>query len=139
MNPPASVLALDVGDKRIGVSVAAVGSQFPRPLMTLAHDETIFQQIQRLIDENSVKEVIVGLPRDMKGNETDQTRSVRAFASKLTAELGVTVHLQDEAATSLKAEAELRARGKPYEKYAIDALAATYILEDYLQGVKHGL
>lgn len=132
-----SVLALDVGDKRIGVAIVAVGSTFPRPLTTLQHDDSIWQQLQELATTHAANLFVVGLPRDLNGQETEQTAKVRAFVSALQQQLAVTVQLQDEAATSIKAERELQARGKPYEKTAIDALAATYILEDYVSGAHH--
>jgi putative holliday junction resolvase len=68
----------------------------------------------------------------MDGQETQQTRDTERFVSLLRDKTGLTVHMQDEALTSQKAEAELQARHKPYQKGDVDALAATYILEDYL-------
>jgi RNase H-fold protein (predicted Holliday junction resolvase) len=52
--------------------------------------------------------------------------------------IDIPVYRQDEAVTSLQATAELSSRGKPYSKAAIDALAATYILDDFLHSLKIG-
>jgi putative Holliday junction resolvase len=131
---PDSILALDVGDKRIGVAVARADVRFPRPLLTLTHDETIWQRIEGLMAEHDAGVIVVGLPRGLDGQETEQTRKAEAFVAALKERINVPVHLMDEATTSLKAEAELKSRGKPYEKSDIDALAATYILDDYLTG-----
>lgn len=76
--------------------------------------------------------LVVGLPRSLEGNDTAQTAETRAFARRLENTLELPVYLQDEALTSQKAEEELRARGVPYNKAEVDALAATYILSDFL-------
>lgn len=127
------ILALDVGGVRIGVAAADAQLRFANPLITLTNDETIWNRLAALIQEHDVQHIVVGLPRGLQGQETAQTSICREFAEKLSERLKVAVSMQDEAATSVKAEAELRERGKPYEKSDIDALAATYILEDYLQ------
>jgi putative Holliday junction resolvase len=129
---PVKILALDVGGVRIGVAMADAELKFANPLMTIVNDETVWDRLAALIKENDVQTVVVGLPRSLQGHETSQTQICRAFAKDVSERLQVAVALQDEAATSVKAEAELRSRGKPYEKSDIDALAATYILEDYL-------
>lgn len=131
--PPKAILALDVGEKRIGVARASVDARLARPLMTLDHSEDIWQILADLCDKQQASDVVVGLPRGLDGQETAQTRVARVFADTLEQRLGLAVYLQDEAVTSAQAEAELAARGKPYQKGDIDALAATYILEDFLQ------
>lgn len=127
-----SVLALDVGEKRIGVARASVEARLAQPLRTLNHDKNIWQVLADLAEEQQAGTIVVGLPRGLDGQETAQTRIAREFAANLEERLRVAVYLQDEAVTSAQAEAELAARGKPYQKGDIDALAATYILEDYL-------
>jgi putative Holliday junction resolvase len=136
-----TVLALDVGEKRIGVAVADIDLRFAKPLITLHNTEKIWEELYALIDEQQAGLIVVGLPRGLDGQETAQTKFAEVFMQELRANLGVPVRAQDEAATSVKAEQELKSRGKPYEKAAIDALAATYILEDYLGEHKdeHGL
>ncbi|MGH7241693.1 MAG: Holliday junction resolvase RuvX [Candidatus Saccharimonadales bacterium] len=126
------ILALDVGGTRIGVASADTQLRFANPLTTLLNDEAIWETLAALVQEHDVQTVVVGLPRGLEGQETAQTSICRDFAKTLSERLKIAVALQDEATTSLKAEAELKARGKPYEKSDIDALAATYILEDYL-------
>lgn len=129
-----SVMALDVGEKRIGVAVASLAAAIASPRDTIDNDENAFSKLKQLAKDENVNEVIVGLPRDMKGNETAQTRISKEFARELKKHIDLKVHYQDESLTSVKAEEELMARGKPYAKADIDALAATYILEDWLAG-----
>ena len=128
-----TILALDVGGARIGVARADVELKFANPLLTLPNDEHIWEALQALIEANAVQTLVVGLPRGLGGQETAQTSIARDFAKEASERLKIAIELQDEAMTSVKAETELRSRRKPYEKSDIDALAATYILEDYLQ------
>jgi len=136
-----TILALDVGEKRIGVAVADVELRFAKPLTTLHNTEKIWEELAQLIEHNQSGLIVVGLPRGLDGQETAQTQKAEIFMQRLRANLGLPVRAQDEATTSIKAEEELKSRGKPYEKSDIDALAATYILEDYLaeSGDEHGL
>jgi putative Holliday junction resolvase len=140
MTQTPTILALDVGEKRIGVAIATVGLHFAHPLTTLSHDGTIWQQLTDLVETNATGLFVVGLPRGLDGQETAQTRTTEVFMQQLRANIGLPIQPQDESVTSIKAEAELKSRGKPYEKGDIDALAATYILEDYLneQGAGSG-
>lgn len=125
-------LALDVGDKRIGVAFANAIARLPHPLTTILNNEQVWDVLAGIIAQEQVRCIVVGLPRNLNGDDTAQTKRARAFADALQARFAVEVHLQDEALTSAKAEAELAQKGKQYDKGAIDALAATYILEDYL-------
>lgn len=129
-----TVLALDVGERRIGVARAKLVTRLPHPLVTITRteDDDGTQAVADLMKDHQAALLVVGLPRGLDGQETAQTRSVQAFGSALEARIGLSIHWQDEALTSAKAESELQARKKPYAKGDIDALAATYILEDFL-------
>lgn len=132
-SPASSVIALDVGEKRIGVAQAGLPALLPRPLKTLANTSQIWHDLVGLVQEERAVAVVIGLPRGLQGQETAQTRTVELFGHELGQHLSVPLYWQDEAVTSRQAEAELKARGKPYAKGDIDALAATYILEDFLR------
>ena len=101
-----NVLALDVGERRIGVALASMEARMASPLLTLDRREhaDIMVRIKQLLAQHEIDTVVVGLPRGMEGQETDQTRSARQFAADLAEVCGLPVHLQDEAATSLAAE-----------------------------------
>lgn len=135
--PESAVLALDVGEVRIGVAIANPPVFIARPLVTILNSTDVTQEIKKLVVEQGVEHVVIGLPRGLNGQETAQTAKAQAFAAEIGRQLNIAYTLQDEAATSIKAEAELNARKKPYEKSDIDALAATFILEDYLKEVLH--
>ncbi len=127
-----TILGLDIGERRIGVASAHLQALFPHPLTTLADPQTFIADIVALCISERVAAVVAGLPRGLSGQETAQTAWVRQFAAEIQEKLTVPVYFTDEAVTSEKAESELKQRGKPYEKGDIDALAATYILEDYI-------
>jgi putative Holliday junction resolvase len=127
-----SILALDVGEKRVGVALASLAARLPRPLTTLPRDATLLTALEEIMRTEGVSAVVVGLPRNLQGDSTDQTRATEVFITELRNFTDRPIYTQDEALTSQKAETELQARGKAYDKGDIDALAATYILEDFL-------
>jgi len=127
-----SILAIDVGEVRIGVARADKIAGLATPLTTLRNDDEVFDKIANLCQENNVDTVIVGLPRNLDGQDTPQTSYTRSFADAMQIKTGFKVIFQDEAVTSKQAVSELISRGKAYVKEDIDALAAAYILEDYL-------
>lgn len=123
------ILGLDVGSVRTGVAIAHGMARLPRPLTTLTNNDSIFEAIQKLVVDEHVARVVVGLPRGMDGGYTEQTRQAEAFQQKLAGMLDVPVELSDETLTSVQAEAELA--GSNYTKADVDAIAACYILESY--------
>jgi putative Holliday junction resolvase len=99
----------------------------------LQNDESLWASLQEICATENIGLVVIGLPRGLDGQETSQTAYCREFAEKAKFTLGLEIALQDEALTSVKASAELASAQKSHSKEDIDALAATYILEDYLQ------
>jgi putative Holliday junction resolvase len=126
-----TLLALDVGEKRIGVARASMSVRIAQPLVTLSNDAEFLAGLKAIIVQEDVSELVIGYPRGLHGQSTHQTEYVEVFSAQLKT-LELPIHFQDEAVTSEKAESELKSRGKNYRKEDIDALAATYILEDYL-------
>ncbi|HEX5744213.1 MAG TPA: Holliday junction resolvase RuvX [Candidatus Saccharimonadales bacterium] len=133
-----SVLGLDVGGKRVGVAVASMTARLPRPLATLEQGDHLLDSLGDIVKSEDVGAFVVGLPRGMEGQHTAQTAEAEAFAESIRSRFDLPVYMQDEAVTSKQAEEELKARGKPYGRGDIDALAATYILQDWLAGHRKG-
>lgn len=129
-----NLLALDVGDKRVGVAIVADGVAVPRLLPTLQNDASLLDQLRGITEQRHIERIVVGLPRNLSGEETAQTKSVRSFAKKLKTELNLPVDFQDEALTSVGAEQTLKNGGGAYQKSDIDSLAASQILLDYIGG-----
>jgi putative Holliday junction resolvase len=129
---PRSVLALDVGSKRVGVAVASLQARLPQPLETLnATDTELLPALEAIIKREDVGRLVIGLPRGLSGQQTAQTETIIRFTKTLQAHFDLPIDMQDEALTSKHAEEELQKRGKLYRPGDIDALAATYILEDW--------
>jgi len=127
-----NILALDVGQVRIGVAVASLVAKMPRPLTTINSSSEVYADIQKLADEQDAQIIVVGLPRGLDGQTTEQTNITDNFIMELKQNTNLQIYKQDEALTSKKAKEELESKGRPYSKEDIDALAATYILEDFL-------
>lgn len=127
-----SLLALDVGERRIGVAIADSSIRIAVAYDTIAVDGTEVAQVRELLSQESIDVLVVGYPRNQSGESTKQTAYVEGFVEKL-GQLDVSIVYQDESLTSVKAEEILKQRKQPYEKGEIDALAASLILQDYLE------
>jgi putative Holliday junction resolvase len=126
-------LGLDVGERRIGLALGDSIGRIAAPLTTLEVDGTEIVRLQRHMLEHDVTGLVVGLPRNMSGEETAQTNAVRQFVERRLAGFAMPLHFQDESLTSVAAEAELQKRKKHHTKGEVDALAATLILQDFLE------
>lgn len=126
-----AVLAIDYGQNRTGLAISRQDTNLAVGLTTVKTAE-IYAQLERLIKEMSVKRLIVGYPRGMNGQTTNQTKEVELFIKELASRFKIPIDTQDESLTSLKAENELIKLNKNYTKADIDQLAAVYILEDWL-------
>ncbi len=132
MDKRASILlALDVGEKRIGVASADAAIKIAVPVTTLTVDGTEVQVIADMATQIHSDVIVVGYPRNQSGEPTAQTAYVEAFAAKLKDI--APIEFQDESLTSVMAEDQLRSLGKPYAKADIDARAAAIILQDYME------
>lgn len=130
--PAKTLLALDVGDRRVGLALGDTVVRIAVPFGYLERGETIIRDITQIILEHHVETVVVGYPRNQSGEPTQQTAAVEAFAKEL-AEIDIDAELvfQDESLTSVEAERRL---GRVKDKGEIDAEAASIILQDYLEG-----
>lgn len=126
------ILALDIGERRIGIARGDTMIKIAVPLTTVLVDGTEFDQIRKLFDDERAETLVVGYPRNQSGDATAQTAYVESVAERLRSN-AIEVVYQDESLTSVIAEQRLAARGKPYKKADIDAEAAAIILQDYLE------
>jgi putative holliday junction resolvase len=133
----ARILAVDYGEKRIGLAVSDELGITASPLMTLARrsdDETVWQ-IAQLVSKLRVTQIVVGLPRRTDAQEGEMERKVKAFAEKLRQAVSVPVVLFDERFTTRIAEqvlleADLSRRKR---KQVRDRLAAVILLQSFLE------
>ena len=127
-----SYVALDIGEKRIGVALARDDVKIAMAYDTLNVDGGEVQAIAEIIVREKADVLVVGYPRNQAGEPTKQTEFVERFIEQLR-DIVSKIVFQDESLTSVKAEEILNARNQPYVKGEIDALAASLILQDYLE------
>ena len=125
-------IALDVGEKRIGVAVADDSVRIAVPFTTLEVDGNEITAIAELAIREDTDTIVIGYPRNQQGEATAQTDYVEKFARNLE-EIGPKLVFQDESLTSVLAEQRLIDQKKSYTKGDIDAQAACIILQDYLE------
>ncbi len=127
-----TLVGLDVGEKRIGVSVADLGVRIAVPFATVEVDGSEIQSIAEIVLKENAQTIVVGYPRNQQGEATAQTRYVEKFAERLE-DLDRKIVFQDESLTSVLAEQQLISHKRPYSKGDIDAQAAAIILQDYVE------
>ena len=121
------IIALDVGTVRTGIARASTAARIAEPLKTVPTGE-LAEEIRRLLAEDGMRQIIVGLPRNLNGEETEQTEWVRHFVEDLRSEFpDVDFLWQDEALTTVAATT-----GSDKKTTDPDAVAASIILQDYL-------
>lgn len=125
-------VALDIGEKRIGVAHADNQVRIAVPMGAVTVDGLEMSRLREIVTELQPSVLVIGYPRNQQGAATAQTVSTEMIAKKLEA-LGVPIVFQDESLTSVLAENHLKATKKPYSKSDIDAHAAAIILGDYLE------
>jgi putative holliday junction resolvase len=131
------ILGLDVGARRIGIAVSDGLGITAQGLETLErrNKRWDFEYLRRVIREYEVKEIVVGLPLRMSGNEGTQSEKMRAFADDLAQKFRIPVHLWDERLTSAEANRFLRETELSIEKRgkAVDRMAAVLILQGWME------
>jgi putative Holliday junction resolvase len=127
------VLGIDYGAKRVGLALA-LEDEMPQRFKVVANDDGLMACLVELAEDHDIDTVVVGLPRNLDGDDTAQTQEVREFVDQLADAFDCEVVLQDEADTSNIARQRLQmAKLPPVEvERLVDAEAATIILEDYL-------
>lgn len=134
------ILGIDYGDVRVGVAVSdllGITAQGLDTLIINCDDSKLILELSNLIKEYNVKDVVIGYPKNMNGTLSQKTQKVDELIPKIE-ELGVTVHKWDERLTTVsayKTMRELNISQKNKNKFA-DKLAATYILESYLNSLR---
>ena len=130
------MMGIDYGDARTGIAISDLLCSIVGTT-TVIHsrnaDKTI-TEIQRLIKENDVTEIVLGLPKNMDGTEGPRAQLCREFAERIKEVTGIDVTMWDERRTTVEAHNILSVHnyhGKK-RKDTVDAVAASLILEGYL-------
>ena len=137
MNEASRILAIDYGTRRMGLAISDPLGITAQGLETLErkNKKQDFAHLNRVLREYDVKEIVVGLPLRMSGEEGTQSEKIRMFAEQLAKKFGLPVHLWDERLTSAEANRFLRASELSIEKRAkaVDRMAAVLILQGWME------
>jgi putative Holliday junction resolvase len=140
------LLGVDYGQRRIGLALSDATALLARPWRSLpagtspaasaAELATLLAGLRESGDEavHDVGAIVVGLPRRLSGEDSEQTQPVRDFAAALRDLTNLEVHLQDERLSSREAESRLAMRERDWRvrKRQLDAASAAVILQDFL-------
>lgn len=125
------ILALDVGEKRVGLAISDELRIVASPTGFCEREQAI-EKISDLVESEKVKKIVIGLPHLPSGDLGSQAKDILAFSEVLKESIDCRIDFEDESLSSVEAENRLKRRKKPYEKGEIDAEAAAIILENYL-------
>jgi putative pre-16S rRNA nuclease len=122
------ILGIDVGQKRTGIARASNIARLAEPLMSVSTTDAV-STLAKYLKEHEVEAIAVGLPRNLRSEDTDQTAWVRQWVDKAKQSVSTPLYWQDEALTSVAAESlNLKAKSPAGEH----ALAAAIVLQDFL-------
>ncbi len=129
-------LAVDLGDKRTGLAVGDDVIQIVQPIVVLEVPigKQLIEELQSIIAEHGIDCIVMGLPLNMDGSESNRSKLTQSFADELQRATNIPIKFQDERLTSAAAEEHLKQSGKTHKqkKKMRDALAAAEILKDFL-------
>lgn len=134
------IISVDLGHARTGLAISDKSGFLASSLCVIEeyNDERLVHKIVDRIKENHAEKVVVGLPKNMDGSEGESAVRARELAAKISEISGVPYAMQDERGTTITAHAYLSAKevyGKKRKKQ-VDAVAASIILQDYLDSQK---
>ncbi|MDP6629308.1 MAG: Holliday junction resolvase RuvX [Candidatus Marinimicrobia bacterium] len=133
-------LAIDHGNKRVGLALSDPMKIIAKPFRTLTFTDAseLLNSLRDIIESESVEQIILGLPRGMKGQDTAQTKVVLAFAEQLKSALDIPIELIDERLSSVSAEKALIQQEVKtgHNKGRIDETAAAIFLQQYLDQIR---
>ena len=134
------IMAIDYGDVRTGVAVSDLTQSITGDAFIIREKDPgkLAERLCIEAGQRDVEKFILGLPRNMDGTESFRAEKSRAFKSLLEEKSGLPVVLWDERRSSIEAHAILHASGKKEKahKNSVDAVAASLLLESYLESIK---
>lgn len=129
-------IGLDLGTKTIGVAISDPFLMFANGLVTIKRKNvrSDIEQIKKIIEENEITKVIIGMPYNMDGSKGPSAQRVMSFVDLLKKEIDNEIIYEDERLTTVSAERVLKESnvGRNRRKDHIDKIAAALILQSYL-------
>ena len=130
------IMALDIGDRRTGVALSDESCTISSPLTVLPMDNrrAFLNELARLVEENGVAEIVVGLPLNQWGDEGADAEKMKKVIAVLRERLSVPVIEWDERFTTVQAERSLLEAdlSRKRRKEVIDKIAAAILLQSFL-------
>ncbi len=130
------ILAIDYGKKRIGISISDPLKIIANSVGTFANDENFFQNFSELLKKYEVEKILVGFPKNLKGEKTEISFEVEKFADELKKNFLGEIILYDERFTSVYAQKiiveTISKKSERRNKSLIDKIAASILLQNYL-------
>jgi len=130
---PKNYLAIDYGERRVGIAYASelVGIAFPRETIDLK-EKNLWAELERLSKENKITDFILGMPIHPNNHPDSKQKTVEAFATELRKKFPkIELHIQDESYSTQEA---LAVMDNKKNKNKIDKAAAAIILQRFLEG-----
>ncbi len=129
------ILALDIGEKRVGYAVSDETQTvaFPRGTLQRKADSELIAQIKKIAKEDAAEKIVIGVPLSEDNLETPASKSIREFGEKLAREISLPVDYIDETFSTAEALGKIPFRKDRRKKGFDDAIAAQVILERYLE------
>lgn len=130
------IMSVDLGKARTGIAICDKLEMLSTPLTQINeyNRDKLLVKVADIAKEHKAELVVVGLPKNMDGTEGESAKNAREFAESLKELSGLEIAMQDERGTTITAHNYLNTtntRGKK-RKAVVDSVAATIILEDYL-------
>jgi putative Holliday junction resolvase len=126
------ILGIDYGSKRIGLALGDEEQRIALPFDVIENNEGVIGQLRRIINNEKIYRVVVGIPLNMGGKDTQKTGEVREFIDLLERNFNLTILREDERLSSKMADSLFREYNKKYDR---DAIAAMIILQCYLDKI----
>lgn len=129
-------MGLDLGERRIGIALSDIMGIIANGYQSYTRTslQSDIQHIIKIVQENNVKVIVLGLPLNMDGTEGEAVRKVKFFANELRKHTDIKIDFYDERLTTSTAQKMLISAdvSRAKRKMVVDKIAATIILQDYL-------
>lgn len=135
------ILAIDYGEKRIGLAITDPLNIFAYPLVTLENNKSIFGELKKIIEQYNVKKIIIGNPLKENGKQSQIFPLIIKFKEEIEKYFNLSVELVDERYSSLIAKQRIietvPSKKKRRDKGLLDKNSAAVFLEDYLREISN--
>ncbi|MCD6080208.1 MAG: Holliday junction resolvase RuvX [Candidatus Omnitrophota bacterium] len=129
------ILALDIGEKRVGVAISDPFRMFAQPLevLNIRGKADLIGKIGKYITSYNVEKIVIGNPLSKDGSESRFSKKIGEIAKLIFQHYNIPTVLWDERLSSEEAQRYIRESGKKYIKKHIDKVSAQIILQSYLE------